>query len=201
VEAATKLKEQGFTNFSVVLVGDGPQQELRQLIPRELDPIVQIVGEVKYTQLGKYYKSCDVFVLPSVEDVWGMVVPEAMVFGKAILCSEHANAKELLQHGVTGFIFDPLNPTELASYMAQIIRNPHLSTQFGDASRVAISKHTPAIAAALIAKVVTELLANPSSQSAQFTKPNVVNQRSSLQRLPEQGGQLAMRINEGGCSH
>jgi glycosyltransferase involved in cell wall biosynthesis len=116
------------------------------------------VGAVKYPQLGKYYHNCDVFILPSLEDVWGMVVSEAMAFGKAILCSKYANAKELVQHGVNGLIFDPLNPTELASYMAQIIRNPHLSTQFGRASHAIIGKYTPATAAGFIAGIVTELL-------------------------------------------
>ena len=158
VEAVKKLKEQELTNFSVILVGEGPQQELRQATSGDLESIVHIVGAVKYSQLGKYYHNCDVFILPCLEDVWGMVVSEAMVFGKAILCSKYANAKELVQHGVNGLIFDPLNPTELASYMAQIIRNPHLSTQFGRASHAIVSKYTPATAATFIAGVVTELL-------------------------------------------
>jgi glycosyltransferase involved in cell wall biosynthesis len=158
VEAAKKLKEQGLTNFSVILVGEGPQEELRRSLSEGLDPIVHVVGEVKYSQLGKYYRACDVFVLPCLEDVWGMVVPEAMAFGKAILCSKYANAKELVRHGVNGFIFDPLCPDELTSYMAQIICNSHLSVQFGHASRAAISKYTPSTAAALISGVVTELV-------------------------------------------
>jgi glycosyltransferase involved in cell wall biosynthesis len=158
VEAVKKLKEQELTKFSVILVGEGEQEDLRKTISGELENIVQIVGSVKYPQLGMYYHNCDAFILPSMEDVWGMVVPEAMAFGKAILCSKYANAKELLQHGVNGFIFDPRNPAELASYMAEIIRQPQLSTQFGHASRAAISDCNPKNAARLIADVAAELL-------------------------------------------
>jgi glycosyltransferase involved in cell wall biosynthesis len=164
VKAVKKLKEQGLTNFSVILIGEGPQQELREAVSGELEEIIQIVGAVKYTQLGSYYRNCDVFILPSLEDVWGMVVPEAMVFGKAIFCSKHANAKELVQHGVNGFIFDPLNPTELAWCMAQVIQNPHLSAEFGHASGAMIAEYTPATAAGLIADVVTELLEKKSGK-------------------------------------
>jgi glycosyltransferase involved in cell wall biosynthesis len=170
IEAAMKLKEQEITNFSIILVGEGPQEELRQAISGELEPIVHIVGAVDYTQLGKYYHNCDAFILPSLEDLWGMVVPEAMVFGKAVLCSKYANAKDLVQHGVNGFVFDPLNPTELASYMTQIIRNPRLCTDFGRASSAIISKYTPTTAAALIADAVTELLPSQRTRSRQLLR-------------------------------
>jgi glycosyltransferase involved in cell wall biosynthesis len=158
LEAVKELKQQGRTGFSVILVGEGEQQQLRSTISGELEQIVQIIGPVSYTQLGRYYRNCDAFILPCREDVWGMVVSEAMVFGKAILCSKYANAKELVQHEVNGFIFDPLSPTELSSYMAQIIDNPHLCTQFGHVSRTIVSRYTPASAAALLAEVIAELL-------------------------------------------
>jgi glycosyltransferase involved in cell wall biosynthesis len=154
LDAATQLVRSGVHNFSVVVVGEGDERHFRSLMSPEIERQIHIVGPVNYTELGKYYKNCDAFILPSREDVWGMVVSEAMAFGKAILCSKYANAKESIVHGVNGFIFDPLDPAELTSYMLQIIRTPGLVEQFGQASRVFAEPHTPVNAALTISGVL-----------------------------------------------
>jgi glycosyltransferase involved in cell wall biosynthesis len=157
LRAVAQLVQSDVHDFSVMVVGDGNQDYLRRSMSSESEPHIQIVGPVKYTELGKFYENCDAFILPSREDVWGMVVSEAMAFGKAILCSKYANAKEVVKHGVNGFIFDPLHPTELSSYMLEIIRNRWLVEQFGTASRVLAEQYTPVRAARSIAEVLIGL--------------------------------------------
>jgi glycosyltransferase involved in cell wall biosynthesis len=175
LQAATQLIEWGVRQFSIVVVGEGDQEHLRNSISQEIERHIHVVGPVNYTELGKYYENCDAFILPSREDVWGMVVSEAMAFGKAILCSQYANAKEIIEHGVNGFIFDPLHPTELASYMLEIIRNPGLAKQLGQASRAFAERNTPVSAAVRIAEVLTQ--------------PNELNMPACMTGLSDARGQ------------
>jgi len=175
LQAAAQLVEGGANNFSIVVVGEGDQEYLRSSISQEIERYIQIVGPVQYTELGKYYENCDAFILPSREDVWGMVVSEAMAFKKAILCSKYANAKEIIEHGVNGFIFDPLHPTELSSYMLEIIRNPGLAKQLGRATRAFAERNSPVGAAHRIAEVLIN--------------PNALNRQACLADLSDARGQ------------
>ena len=159
LEAVKCLRQQVQYPFSVVLVGSGPEmRELRQLVSSGgLSSFVHVLGAVRYETLGTYFDACDVFVLPSLEDVWGTVVVEGMLFGKPVLCSKYAGAREMVQHGVNGFIFDPCNAEELASYMARFISDPDLITRFGAKSSETIAPYTPRRAAAVFARVALNL--------------------------------------------
>ena len=159
LETVKCLRQQTRYPFSVVLVGNGPDmEELRQLVSSDgLSNFVHVAGAVRYESLGTYFEASDVFILPSLEDVWGTVVVEGMLFGKPILCSKYAGAREMVQHGVNGFIFDPCNGEELASYMGRFISEPDLISRFGAKSSEAIAPYTPERAAAVFARVALNL--------------------------------------------
>ncbi len=142
IQACTILKEQGYTDYSLVVIGSGDQRgELETLIAQQgLTDLVTWVGWVEYGRLGAYFQSADVFVFPTLEDIWGMVPLEAMVFGTAVLCSRWAGAAELVVEGENGFIFDPYKPEELAEKMQQFLDRPELIKIMGDRAKELIGK-------------------------------------------------------------
>jgi len=158
LDATQLLVRKGFKDFSVSVIGDGLEREqlLEQILSRGLQNVVTFVGFVPYSSLGGYFECADVFILPSLEDTWGMVVSEAMVFGKPILCSQYAGVKELIQSGVNGYVFDPRNPSELAGYMERFLSNPDLIARFGARSLELIASHTPHLAAEGLGRVAYE---------------------------------------------
>lgn len=155
LEATYRLVQQGLDSFSVVFVGGGEEaEELSRLISSfGLAKVVHQIGQVRYENLGAYLRACDVFVLPTLEDIWAVAPLEAMAFEKAVLCSRHAGAKEMVQQGRNGFIFDPHDPPELADCMARFIHQPELIPQFGACSKQMISPYTPRRAATVLASV------------------------------------------------
>jgi glycosyltransferase involved in cell wall biosynthesis len=163
LEASRLLIQRGVDNFSLVLVGEGNHAEEFRRFAREqgLMGHVQWVGPVGYERLGAYYRSCDVFVLPSLEDTWGVVVMEAMTLGKPVLCSTRAGVKEMVEHGVNGFIFDPENPSALADYMEQLIRDPEMRAKFGTASSEIVRAHTPEGVAEMFASYFRQVASCP----------------------------------------
>jgi glycosyltransferase involved in cell wall biosynthesis len=148
LEACALLKQQGY-QFSLWIIGEGPQREELEAFCQSqgLEDFVRWLGYQHYSDLGTYFKQVDAFVFPTLEDIWGMVVLEAMVFGKPILCSKWAGASELVVHGENGYVFDPKNLDELATAMRHLCDHPVSVTEMGAKSKELITQHTPVKAA------------------------------------------------------
>ncbi len=157
IEASALLVREGFQNFSVLFVGAGEQEEMRAAVKvYALDGVVHQVGSVAYHNLGSYYNNADVFVTPTRQDTWGVAVLEAMAFGKPVLCSKYAGSRQMVEHGENGFIFDPSDTQQLASYMAKFIVDPYLAKRLGARSLEKMAPFTPARAADALANLALQ---------------------------------------------
>lgn len=160
LEACVLLRKQGYDNYTLQILGDGSQrQELEEFSQRhDLINYVQWVGRVDYGHLGAYFRKADVFVLPTLEDTWGVVVMEAMVLGKPVLCSQWAGAAEIVIDGENGYCFDPNDVNKLAELMSQFICNPNLASSMGKKSQEMMIQHSPESAAQFLAQVTAFVL-------------------------------------------
>ena len=96
----------------LLIVGDGPLLEEYQKSFSHSSII--FTGGIDYSEIYKYYAISDVFVIPTLEDNWSLVVPEAMSCGLAIACSIYNGCHpELVKEGVNGKTFDPLKPESI----------------------------------------------------------------------------------------
>lgn len=104
-----------------VLVGEG---ELKQPISvmgcKNLD--IVCAGNVDYEDLFNYYLESDLLVLPTLADTWALVVNEAMACGVPVLGSIYSQAvEELIEHGVNGWVYDPLKSGDLCGVLDQLV--------------------------------------------------------------------------------
>jgi len=147
IESFAALKRKGYDDFTLVIAGEGPQRlELESMVEEVgIEKQVKWIGWVDYSSLGCFFNSSDIFVFPTFEDTWGLVVLEAMAFGKPVLCSELAGAMEMVQNGENGFIFNPAldKPEELSEILRRFIDNPNLVKRMGEKSKQLASSHTP----------------------------------------------------------
>lgn len=161
LEACHKLNQQGQTNYSVMVVGDGPQKPELERYCKEhnLNKTVQWTGRVDYDDLANYFYCADVFILPTLEDTWGVVTQEAMILGKPVLCSQHAGSKELVEEGKNGYCFAPEDTERMAELMGYFIEHPTLASTMGTYAKTAIAKYSPTAAAEFMTEIVKEVLA------------------------------------------
>ena len=69
-----------------------------------------------------YLKASDVFVLPTREDIWGLVINEAMACGLPVVTTNKCNAGlQLVKDGVNGYIVDVDDPDSLADSLNKIL--------------------------------------------------------------------------------
>lgn len=162
LEACVILQQQGYNNYTLLVVGDGGQrQELETFASQhQLTNNTQWIGRVDYGQLGNYFNAADIFVLPTLEDTWGVVVLEAMVLGKPVLCSKWAGASEMITEGENGCVFDPHKPEELAKIMRYFIEQPQLSIRMGNKAQQLMAQYTPELAAQFLAKTTAFVMEN-----------------------------------------
>lgn len=158
LEACKQVRDQNYS-YTLLVAGDGAQREELQAFceSQELESVLWL-GWISYDQLGRYFRQTDVFILPTLEDTWGMVVLEAMAFGKPILCSKWAGASEMVIEGENGYLFDPYNSQEIAAAMIRLIKQPNLISVMGQHSKELIAGHTPNNAAQFLAKVANTVM-------------------------------------------
>jgi glycosyltransferase involved in cell wall biosynthesis len=110
LESVARLQRSG-REFSLLLVGEGPEGPRLRCRAAELGlRHVTFQPAAAPGDMPAVYRSADAFVFPTLEDVWGLVVNEALWSGLPVLASRYAGCcAELLppEHR-----FDPLNASE-----------------------------------------------------------------------------------------
>jgi glycosyltransferase involved in cell wall biosynthesis len=134
---------------TLLLAGDGPERSTIQRGGSQgEDDNVRFLGTVGYDRLPSVYVAADVFVMPTLEDNWSLVVPEAMACGLPILCSIYNGCwPELIQPDRNGWVFDPLKPNELPALLTKCISDRSALVAMGASSRRIVNEFTPTTAA------------------------------------------------------
>jgi glycosyltransferase involved in cell wall biosynthesis len=105
---------------------------------------VQFSGMVEAPRVGDVLRRCDVFVLPSRHDGWGVVLNEAASAGKAIIASDTCGAAHhLVSPGVNGFRFPNGDVAALTRVMLEYCRDPQLAVRHGSESLRVFQEFTP----------------------------------------------------------
>lgn len=98
-----------YSNDNLVIVGDGEQFEKCKNKYGSISS-VHLVGSVPYDMIYKYYSIADVYILPTIEDNWSLVIPEAMSCGLPVATSIYNGCHvELIHEGENGITFDTFN--------------------------------------------------------------------------------------------
>ncbi len=138
-------------DIALVLIGSGDQtEEIQRLIYTFKIENVHLTGRVPYEQIATYYALADLFIIPTLEDNWSLVVPEAMATGLPIACSVYNGLWPELVTPENGWVFDPLNNTEFVRSLNDIFSQRDSFQKMGIKSKEIVQSHTPQKAAEVI---------------------------------------------------
>lgn len=104
----------------LVICGSGPLEgELKSLTKDlGLQDLVEFRGFVQTEAVCETLATTLCLILPSTEEQFGQVIPEALSMGVPVLASENCGARDqLVKTGVNGFVFEPTNAEGLAYFM------------------------------------------------------------------------------------
>ena len=77
-------------------------------------------GLLEHAEAMKKTSNADFFVVPSIWDVFNLTAAEAMTRCVPIICSRKAGAEMLIEDGLSGFLFDPERPADLAKKLKEV---------------------------------------------------------------------------------
>lgn len=128
-------------DVEIYIVGGTPTEEYLQMC-RELGlQNVHFEGFMKKEQLLKYYQAADLFVLPTREDIWGLVINEAMAYGLPVITTDRCVAGlDLVENGVNGYIVPVGDEKALAEKITVLFDRDW--TRMGQISREKIQPYT-----------------------------------------------------------
>lgn len=104
----------------LVICGSGPLEAELKSLARSLriEGLVEFRGFVQTQEVCKTLATTLCLILPSTEEQFGQVIPEAIAMGVPVLASDNCGARDcLIETGVNGFIFEPTNAEGLAYFM------------------------------------------------------------------------------------
>ena len=130
----------------LVFAGDGP---LRSKLEAEASSLgianrVRFLGFVNQTKLPETYRSCDLLVLPSEYEPFGVVVNEAMLCECPVIVSNRVGARfDLVEHGSTGFIYPVGDVKALCNLLCEIMSSPERLKRMGNKARDRMTDWSP----------------------------------------------------------
>lgn len=108
------------TEVCLLLIGDGVDEAQYRATARDL-PGVTFAGFVQHRGMPDWYALGDVLVFPTLGDPHGLVVEEAMVAGRPVICTEAAgDIRRRLPDGQAGYIVPPADAPALAANMLRL---------------------------------------------------------------------------------
>ena len=103
----------------IYIVGGEATEEYLKLREQLNLQNVHFWGFQKKDRLARMYQAADLFVLPTREDIWGLVINEALAYGLPTITTDRCVAGlELIEDGVNGYVV----PVEDAKALAEKIQ-------------------------------------------------------------------------------
>jgi glycosyltransferase involved in cell wall biosynthesis len=139
IEAARRLA--ATLPIRVVIVGEGPERPAldAEVAHAGLAGVVEFRGRVPFEDLARTYQQAGALVLPAVVDArgdtegLGVVLLEAMSYGKPVVASDIGGITDIVTHDQTGLLVPPGDATALAAALERLARNPEDARRLGEA--------------------------------------------------------------------
>jgi phosphatidylinositol alpha-1,6-mannosyltransferase len=98
-----------------------------------LEKQVYFTGYIPQSQLGSYFLACDVFVFHSTFETFGLVIAQAMSYGKAVVTVRNTAIPEVLGDG--GLLVETGDWRALGEAVLALVRDEGMRRRLGQAGR------------------------------------------------------------------
>lgn len=131
------------SKFELYLAGGGDEKENLLRLAKELsiENQVHFLGQLSREALLKHYADSDLFVLPTREDCFALVILEAMCSKLPVVCSKYADgAYDLIEEGKNGFVEDPYDTKAFAEKIDLLLKDKALRENMRERSEEVLDK-------------------------------------------------------------
>ncbi len=156
ISAIQKLAQMEDQKMIRTLIVGGEKKDFDKII-HKYDKKLVIISEFKQKEsLVPIYIASDCLIFPSREDVWGMVVNEAIACELPVVVSKYAGCSaDLIEDGVNGFIFDPCDEAAFINTLKKCLNNEYKLKLFAERAKEKLSIYNHENAATKVVDFVT----------------------------------------------
>ena len=145
-------------NAGVYILGGEAPEELIKLRDK-MGQNIHFLNFKPKDELVKYYMASDLFVLPTREDIWGLVINEAMAFGLPVITTDKCVAGiELIKDGENGYIVPSEDSCELGKRIKEILNDNCLIEKMGISNLNKIQDYTIENMAKIHLKIFNQIM-------------------------------------------
>lgn len=112
-----------YSNWKLTIVGSGEDEHMLKELVKEykLEDKIIFVGYKQKDEIIDFYSKANVFLMPSYNEVWGLVLNEALASGLFCLSSKYAGATfDLIKNGENGYIIDPNSIEDIVQKLEKV---------------------------------------------------------------------------------
>ena len=110
IKATSKIRG----DWGIYIIGGEATEEYLELKKTYQNQNLYFIDFMKPEKLSDYFKAADLFVLATREDIWGLVINEAMAYALPVITTNKCVAgQELVKNGENGYIVESENIEEL----------------------------------------------------------------------------------------
>lgn len=121
IHSVSKIKNK---RILTIVVGSGEKRDILTQLAKKLNQKVLFIDHMNYYDLPYIYQASDLFVLPSREEVWGLVLNEATAAGMPVIVSSKVGSiDDLMSPKLNGLCFKSGSVNDLAKKITFLIDN------------------------------------------------------------------------------
>jgi len=139
IESSKSLK----ADTGIYIIGGEPTDNYKEQINQYDINNVHFLSFLEYEELKKYYLAADIFVFPTREDVWGLVINEAMANGLPVITTTSCVAGlEMVENGMNGYLVPKDDVEQLVEKINYVLDNIDLKEEMSNNNLIRASEYT-----------------------------------------------------------
>jgi glycosyltransferase involved in cell wall biosynthesis len=128
-----------YVDKDVILLVVGSEMKAYEGVKESLEKQVKdlglnnvfFMGSLNKEDLDCAYSAADIVVLPSINEIFGLVILEAMAYGKCVVASNVSGPSSIIEDHKSGLLFEAGNSLQLADKINYLFSNPQILKDIG----------------------------------------------------------------------
>ena len=142
VKAASIVQQKVGPCTAVFAGPDWGSQQYLERLSRSTGVSAVFTGNLSHQELISAFLACDVFVMPSIREAFGLSILEAMICGAPVVATNVGGIPEIIRNEVTGILVAPGDALSLGNAICRILEDTQLSSRLTANARVFASQYS-----------------------------------------------------------
>lgn len=144
LDILNELKIKG-VNYKLIMIGRYKNETYKNVFNARVHELglsdnIYYIPRVEQKFLSKVYANTDIFLLPTIYDIYGMVLLESMYFGMPTITSVNGGSNMMIEDGTNGFIIPKFEAKVWAEKVIELSKDKEYCKKIGDAAHKTIAE-------------------------------------------------------------